>query len=70
MFLGILLYFYREELDPSVVKSVRESLLCGNEAPVQMCYKPKCIRLAPPLHAFDDEVVYSAFLLNPNGFLL
>lgn len=49
-------FIFREASDLDVLKTVRETLLCGNEAPVQDCYKPKCIRLVPPIHAFDDEV--------------
>ncbi|XP_042898289.1 CCR4-NOT transcription complex subunit 11 isoform X1 [Parasteatoda tepidariorum] len=54
-----------ENIDSAALKSAREGLLCGSDAPVQSCYKPECIRLAPPLHAFDDELVWMN-LTNPS----
>ncbi|XP_054707596.1 LOW QUALITY PROTEIN: CCR4-NOT transcription complex subunit 11-like [Uloborus diversus] len=53
-----------EPIDINKLKSIREALLCGSDAPVQSCFKPECIRLAPPLHAFDDELVWMN-LTNP-----
>lgn len=52
-----------EVSDSDVLKNVREGLLCDNDAPVQNCYKPRCIRLVPPIHAFDDELVW----MNPTN---
>ncbi|GFU22802.1 CCR4-NOT transcription complex subunit 11 [Trichonephila clavipes] len=45
----------RDPIDAGTLKSLRESLICGTDAPVQSCFKPECIRLAPPLLGFDDE---------------
>ncbi|XP_035223991.1 CCR4-NOT transcription complex subunit 11-like isoform X1 [Stegodyphus dumicola] len=53
-----------ETIDANVLKITREALLCGADAPMQSCFKPECIRLAPPLHAFDDELVWMN-LTNP-----
>ncbi|CAL1263244.1 unnamed protein product [Larinioides sclopetarius] len=47
-----------ETVDTNTLKSTREALLCGSDSAVQSCFKPECIRLAPPLHAFDDELVW------------
>ncbi|GIY76173.1 CCR4-NOT transcription complex subunit 11, partial [Caerostris extrusa] len=47
-----------EPVDSNTLKSAREALVVGPEAPVQSCFKPECIRLVPPLHAFDDELVW------------
>ncbi|GFT75505.1 CCR4-NOT transcription complex subunit 11 [Nephila pilipes] len=54
-----------DPIDANTLKSIRESLICGSESAVQSCFKPECIRLAPPLHAFDDELVWMN-LTNPS----
>ncbi|GFQ73127.1 CCR4-NOT transcription complex subunit 11 [Trichonephila clavata] len=54
-----------DPIDASTLKSLRESLICGTDAPVQSCFKPECIRLAPPLLGFDDELVWMN-LANPS----
>ncbi|KAG8189205.1 hypothetical protein JTE90_013738 [Oedothorax gibbosus] len=52
-----------DEPDSAILKNTREGLLCGQDAPVQSCFKPECIRLAPPHHPFDDELVW----MNPTN---
>ncbi|GFY46843.1 CCR4-NOT transcription complex subunit 11 [Trichonephila inaurata madagascariensis] len=54
-----------DPIDSSTLKNLRESLICGTDAPVQSCFKPECIRLAPPLLGFDDELVWIN-LTNPS----
>lgn len=53
-----------DPIDATTLKSLRESLICGPDSAVQSCFKPECIRLAPPLHPFDDELVWMN-LTNP-----
>lgn len=48
--------------DPAAKKTTQESLLCGADAPVQQCLKPEMVRLVPPLHAGEDELIW----LNPS----
>lgn len=36
---------------------ITEALLIGHDAPFKKCFKPEFIRLAPPLHICQDEVI-------------
>lgn len=47
--------------DPSMSRKTAEFLLTGDNPPVEQCYRPELIRLAPPLHVCEDELVW----LNP-----
>lgn len=44
-------------INPDVQRQTIESLLTGNKAPVENCMMPEFIRLAPPLHIAEDEVI-------------
>ncbi|KAF4532253.1 hypothetical protein B566_EDAN004340 [Ephemera danica] len=40
------------------VRRVAEQLLTGPNPPVEQCYQPEILRLVPPLHPCDDELVW------------
>ncbi|KAL5006904.1 hypothetical protein ScPMuIL_015710 [Solemya velum] len=48
-------------INPDVQRQTIEALLTGPNPPVENCMRPELIRLAPPLHMADDELVW----LNP-----
>jgi len=47
--------------DASTVKKTAETLLTGSNSIVEQCYRPELIRLAPPLHFCEDELVWLNF---------
>ncbi|XP_038053040.1 CCR4-NOT transcription complex subunit 11-like [Patiria miniata] len=47
--------------DAEMASSVMESLMCGNKPPMDASFRPELIRLAPPLHVCEDELVW----MNP-----
>lgn len=49
-------------INPDVQRQTIETLLTGNKAPVENCMMPEFIRLAPPLHIAEDEVI--SFMLQ------
>lgn len=44
--------------EPTVIKKTAESLLTGDNAVVNQAYHPEMLRLAPPLHCCEDELVW------------
>ncbi|XP_076331001.1 CCR4-NOT transcription complex subunit 11 isoform X1 [Tachypleus tridentatus] len=42
-------------------RKTAEFLLTGQNAPVEQCFRPEFVRLAPPLHVCEDELVW----MNP-----
>ncbi|XP_071852060.1 CCR4-NOT transcription complex subunit 11-like isoform X2 [Apostichopus japonicus] len=44
--------------NPSIATTVMENLMCGNRSPINSHFKPEFIRIAPPLHICDDELVW------------
>ncbi|GAB6033606.1 CCR4-NOT transcription complex subunit 11, variant 2 [Chamberlinius hualienensis] len=50
-----------QTLDGNPVRKMAEALLSGLKPPFEQCYRPELIRLAPPLHACEDELVWLNF---------
>ena len=44
-------------INPDVQRQTIEALLTKDNAPVEKCLRPEFIRLAPPLHLAEDEVL-------------
>lgn len=44
-------------INPDVQRQCIEALLTSNKPPVENCLRPEFIRLAPPLHIAEDEVL-------------
>ena len=44
-------------INPDVQRQTIEALLTKDSAPVEKCLKPEFIRLAPPLHLAEDQVI-------------
>lgn len=49
--------------DQNMIKKTVETLLSGDKPYVDQCYKPEFLRLVPPLHCCEDELVW----LNLSG---
>lgn len=45
------------QINPDVQRQTTEALLTGSHPPVECCMRPEFIRLAPPLHMSEDEVI-------------
>ncbi|XP_064635029.1 CCR4-NOT transcription complex subunit 11-like [Lineus longissimus] len=48
-------------INADVQRQTVEALLSGSRPPVEFCMKPQFLRLAPPLHAAEDELLW----MNP-----
>nr|CAD7400175.1 unnamed protein product [Timema cristinae] len=52
------LSYYQFKLYQNVAKKTAEALLVGKTPLVEQCVKPEFLRLAPPLHSSEDELVW------------
>nr|CAD7430882.1 unnamed protein product [Timema monikensis] len=52
------LSYYPFKLYQNVAKKTAEALLVGKTPLVEQCVKPEFLRLAPPLHSSEDELVW------------
>ncbi|KAJ9582860.1 hypothetical protein L9F63_022819 [Diploptera punctata] len=44
--------------EQSVAKKTAEALLVGQKPIIEQCYKPEFLRLVPPVHSCEDELVW------------
>ncbi|XP_076471868.1 CCR4-NOT transcription complex subunit 11-like [Babylonia areolata] len=47
-----------ESINPDVQRQTAEALLTSSKSPVENCLRPEFIRIAPPLHIAEDEMVW------------
>jgi hypothetical protein len=59
---------YQQSELTTMQKQTIEALLVGQDAPSRQCMKPEFIRLAPPLHIADDEVINCTYCANSQNF--